>query len=31
MPIISVEIKKIIDERKSDTRCVAMRLSNSKA
>ena len=30
MPIISVEIMKIIDEReKCDTRCVVMRWSNS--
>ena len=31
MPIISVEIMKIIDEReRCDTGCVAMRWSNSK-
>ena len=31
MPIISVEIMKTIDERETcDTRCVAMRWSNSK-
>ena len=32
MPIISVEIMKIIDEReRCDTRCVVMRQSNNEA